>query len=158
MYTKDTSTWSNDILEAYQGRGSLKDMKDFIPGHQPSKDLIFVGLSPSACNTVGKNGSYERLKSITTFINLYEWSYQNVIPHIENGNKISQVIFPLLEKRMDPFKDKKVIALGNIASNVLDKMKIKHLKVPHPSGLNRLWNDRMTKYEVAMMIEDYVNN
>jgi uracil-DNA glycosylase len=158
MYTKDTSVWSNDIVEAYEGHSSAEDMKDFIPGHQSSKDVIFVGLSPSTCNTPGKNGSFERLKTITSFVGLHEWSFQNVIPHIQGGNKTSQIVFELLENRMKPFRNKKVIALGNIASTALDKIDIQHLKIPHPSGLNRLWNNRMTKYEVAMMIENYVND
>ena len=34
------------------------------------------------------------------------------------------------------------IALGNTASLRLTKMKIRHFKLPHPSGLNRLINNK----------------
>tara|TARA_B100001113_G_scaffold353047_1_gene356139 strand:+ start:4175 stop:4504 length:330 start_codon:yes stop_codon:yes gene_type:complete len=35
----------------------------------------------------------------------------------------------------------KVIAMGNEVHNYFVKNNIEHLKVPHPSGLNRMWND-----------------
>lgn len=35
----------------------------------------------------------------------------------------------------------KVIALGNKASKRLEKIKVGHYKMPHPSGLNRILND-----------------
>ena len=38
-------------------------------------------------------------------------------------------------------KYEKIIALGNVASDWLKKNNIEHLKIPHPSGLNRFWNE-----------------
>lgn len=43
----------------------------------------------------------------------------------------------------------RVIALGNVASSSLHKIGIEHFKMPHPSGRNRLLNDR--EYELAMI-------
>lgn len=50
-----------------------------------------------------------------------------------------------------------VIALGNEASRALSKIKVDHYKLPHPSGLNRLLNDK--DYIVTKLTEckKYIN-
>mgnify|MGYP003138530058 FL=1 len=42
---------------------------------------------------------------------------------------------------MERIKDCKVIAMGNEVSDYFTKNNVEHLKVPHPSGLNRMWNN-----------------
>jgi hypothetical protein len=42
-----------------------------------------------------------------------------------------------------------VLALGNFPSEALTKINIKHFKLPHPSGLNRLLND--SNYELSVL-------
>ena len=49
----------------------------------------------------------------------------------------------------------KVLALGNVASEWLSKHDIPHLKVPHPSGLNRMWNDKTLESKVVEDIHAY---
>jgi hypothetical protein len=41
----------------------------------------------------------------------------------------------------------KVVALGNFPSRALDMISISHFKLPHPSGLNRLLNNK--QYELG---------
>ena len=43
----------------------------------------------------------------------------------------------------------KVIALGQFPSKILSKLGKKHFALPHPSGLNRLLNDK--RYELAQL-------
>ena len=35
-----------------------------------------------------------------------------------------------------------VVAMGNYASKILDRLKVKHLKIPHLSMRCRIWNDK----------------
>lgn len=50
----------------------------------------------------------------------------------------------------------KVIALGNQPSDWLTRNGVNHLKVPHPSGLNRVWNDPMTEPLVINQVKEYL--
>jgi len=52
----------------------------------------------------------------------------------------------------------KVIALGNIASEALTKIGVKHFKLPHPSGLNRKLNDKNYINKVLKECKEYYEN
>ena len=51
-----------------------------------------------------------------------------------------------------------VVALGREASRALDKAIIPHLKIPHPSGLNRKLNDPQFVNKFLKECKDYVNS
>jgi uracil-DNA glycosylase len=52
----------------------------------------------------------------------------------------------------------KVIALGNLVAKYFENRKIEHLKVPHPSGLNRMWNDPELEPKVIEEIRGFTNS
>jgi uracil-DNA glycosylase len=47
-----------------------------------------------------------------------------------------------------------IIGLGDIASKRIKKAGITHVKFPHPSPRNRLWNDHTTE---SMYVDDLIN-
>ena len=51
----------------------------------------------------------------------------------------------------------KVIAMGNEVHDYFKKNNIEHLKVPHPSGLNRMWNDPELEPKVIEEIRGFTN-
>ncbi len=51
----------------------------------------------------------------------------------------------------------KVIALGNYASKRLNCAEIEHLKIDHPSGLNRKLNNKTYVNKMLQEAKDYVN-
>lgn len=53
---------------------------------------------------------------------------------------------------------KKVIALGNVASEALIKINVDHFKLPHPSGLNRKLNDKKYVTRVLKECKEYYEN
>jgi hypothetical protein len=50
----------------------------------------------------------------------------------------------------------KYVALGNNASDRLTELGIQHLKLPHPSGSNRYWNNEGAEEECAKKLKEYV--
>jgi hypothetical protein len=52
----------------------------------------------------------------------------------------------------------KLIALGCVASEALRNMEIEHLKLPHPSGLNRKLNNKKTVKEMLVTAKKYVRD
>lgn len=51
----------------------------------------------------------------------------------------------------------KVVCLGQIPAKWCNKQKIEHLALPHPSGLNRKWNDPTTEPTVIQELQQYLN-
>ena len=51
----------------------------------------------------------------------------------------------------------KYVALGNNAADRLTELGIQHLKLPHPSGVNRYWNNEGAEEECARKLKEYVS-
>lgn len=86
--------------------------------------IIYVGTKP---------GNFPPEKS-PTIRRITKWSEQAGVQDWDWTNLSDE---DMLEK----IKGCKVIAMGNEVHNYFTKNNIEHLKVPHPSGLNRMWNN-----------------
>jgi hypothetical protein len=96
---------------------------------------VFVGDEPSRLN-VNSNIAFVGSKSFATLV---DW-----INHLRPDFyvcKNSHTEDDLYDVRTLVKNGFKAIALGNKASVRLEKLGIKHYKMPHPSGLNRKLND-----------------
>jgi len=51
----------------------------------------------------------------------------------------------------------KVIAMGNDVAKHFTKNNVEHLKVPHPSGLNRMWNNPELEPQVIEQIRGFTS-
>ena len=141
------------IVEAYEGKSVHKDMKAFLADHKVSKTFIFVGQAPSSVETPFKNASFARVKAWADVAKVYEWDFQNAVPHIVNCEDRRKIEYGLLYQRVSPFK--KVVALGNFASDALRKIKIPHLKIMHPSPRNRSLNNFEVELEQIRKLREY---
>ena len=82
----------------------------------------------------GNGGS--SLKTLNKWIEKEHYSFTNVC--ITRGK-----VIPDLSRLCTELRNyDKIVALGNVASNALNKIDLKHFKMPHPSGLNRQLNDK----------------
>ena len=91
----------------------------------------------------GNGGS--SLKTLNKWIEKEHYSFTNVC--ITRGK-----VIPDLSRLCTELRNyDRIVALGNVASNALNKIGLKHFKMPHPSGLNRqlnnkeFMNDRLNK-------------
>jgi len=97
--------------------------------------IYFIGDKPSKCNVdpriafVGTN-SY---KILLEWIHRMNLSINNI--ELYNATTFVDEIQDRIEE------DDQIIALGVAASELLLEHNIPHLKIPHPSGLNRSLND-----------------
>ena len=96
---------------------------------------------PTAANgKLIRSSTFSKLESWMTSMNIQYFSFINTFDH--PGDKLSiddidhQRLFTLSEEY------DKIIALGGFVSRVLDMNNIDHFKMPHPSPLNRLLNDK----------------
>lgn len=138
-----------------QSNPTPKYVPDFLHNYKPSKDVIVIGQSPSKTNNPSANGTYAVLNAWMTSACVYSWSFMNVIEE-EGGDKMSQVDLLSVRNKIDPWIGKKVIAMGDIASAVLTRLNIPHLKIEHPSGLNRNLNKFRIRMDQIEAIHEYV--
>jgi uracil-DNA glycosylase len=106
-----------------------------------------VGSNPSSKNNNPKlpfwgTKSYETLSKWLSFLGINKHGLINVSDEVTKGKvpKITNEDLFRLRTKLDGATQ--VIALGNTASLALNKLGIRHFKLPHPSGRNRLLNDK----------------
>lgn len=112
------------------------------------KPVVFVGDRPSPQNIspeiafVGAK-CQQRLQEFIAEVNpqLY---------YLVNAYDVHGLLNPRLLEFTDCDEAFSFVALGNNASIALDGLAILHVKIPHPSGLNRKLNDaRDTQVQLA---------
>jgi uracil-DNA glycosylase len=109
--------------------------------------VVIVGDRPSEKNTdptiafVGTT-SYDRLLRIMNAAELVAITLVNAFDMDGNVQDIPKAM--------------KYVALGNNASDRLTELGIEHLKLPHPSGRNRYWNDEGAEELAAQKLKEYV--
>lgn len=97
---------------------------------------IVVGMNPSQAKT---SGTMKKLNSWMTALGVEYFGFINVSSEEGVYNRKS-VCYTRLSTAINT--DVPVLALGGEASTVLKKIGISHFKLPHPSGRNRLLNDK----------------
>lgn len=112
--------------------------------------VLIVGMNPSSRPTEIK------LRKNSTFDRIHRWMDSIGVQYFSFVNCFEEIGEPSMSKvEWDRFKcvddSYVVLALGGFTSSVLNKARIEHYKLPHPSPRNRLFNDK--DYEKKMMRE-----
>ena len=121
--------------------------------------VIFVGANPSfkTGSDPKKTPSIKRLFKWCQIINLNLFSFTNASLKYTVGNKQPTLTGDCLELLADQVNGyDKVIALGQFASDALNKICVDHLEMPHPSPLNRKLNDKCYEYLCLMGLKNYI--
>lgn len=126
--------------------------------------ILFIGSNPSS-----KASSTEAFTVDTASGRiLREWTqgiegtilYDNIASQITennrplNQNEMAHASASLLE-RINRINPDRLVALGKSASQTLEKLKLKFLEMPHPSGLNRKLNDARYVREKIQGLQQY---
>lgn len=114
--------------------------------------LIVVGINPA-----NKSGS-QTLKKLNKWMDTLQvkhYSFMNCIP-TKGLYSVDQVDYLLIEQYLMGSKYCKVIALGGFSSSVLNKIKVKHFKLPHPSPRNRKLNDKTFEIKILEECKKYI--
>jgi len=134
---------------------TVNEVNDY--GTKYSKDYIsimFVGSNPSTAspdNSPFHKGTKSRQTIDGWFKGAdfnYHCAFANIINYKKQDNKkltkseINKNL-PKISKRFKNLgRNKLLIAVGNDAQMTLQAAGVEHFKMPHPSGLNRFWNDK----------------
>jgi hypothetical protein len=132
--------------------------------------VIYVGTAPGN-HPPDKSPTIKRITKWSDQAGLKEWTWTNLIDFKSSKLKLKKekvIAFPdYLPKEFGPvevdfdikrIEGYKVIALGNLVAKYFEIKNIEHLKVPHPSGLNRMWNDPELEPKVIEEIRGFTNS
>jgi uracil-DNA glycosylase len=108
--------------------------------------IWFVGSNPSRKNDDKMTPFYGTRSLLTllawiAYLDVKEYAFINASNEFANDGKVKLTGDDYVRLYMALNKEKRVVALGKIASNALTKLKIKHTTLPHPSPRNRKLND-----------------
>lgn len=126
--------------------------------------ILFIGSNPS--NRASSNDAFtedtvsgrilrEWIKGIDGMIlfdNIASQKTPDNRPLNQNERALARV--SLLE-RINRINPTRLVALGKAASGELTRLKLEHLEMPHPSGLNRKLNDKSYVAEKICALQDY---
>jgi hypothetical protein len=117
--------------------------------------LLVVGMNPSSyVGPERRSLALSRLGEWMNYVGVRHFSFVNASP---NAGK-----FRMRDVQWDVINDclkskyHAVVAIGNVASRVLERLSVDHFSLPHPSGLNRKLNDADYVERVLRECRDYV--
>ena len=114
---------------------------------------FIIGMNPSAQERVFKNSALDRLRTWCHYLKCSEYYFLNCsrVPGVFNKDTVDTDI--LRESIND---DDCVIALGEVPHDILNGLKIKNHKMPHPSPRNRLLNDPEFERDALDRCREYI--
>ena len=118
----------------------------------PSKKILIIGQNPGRYRKSTKTCTLYKLQEWMNECNVRYYSFTNV--SIYQGS--TKANLERINKECKGYD--KVVALGKVASSTLNKLDIRHLPMPHPSGLNRQWNNPEFKKLSLQCLENYIKD
>lgn len=117
--------------------------------------IVFVGSAPGN-HPPDKSPTIRRITKWMDELGVdrFKWKWTNLFLTKTTRTKLEGIETQEFMERLKGYG--KIIALGNIPSDQMKKLGIQHLKVPHPSGLNRMWNDPELEPKVINDIKGYL--
>lgn len=115
--------------------------------------VVIVGHSPGKVSAE-KSITLRRVKNWLNANEVYVYGWYNLVDYHAPSLKLREATL-----NPDAIKEFNVVlSLGNLASEWLRRNNIEHLRLPHPSGLNRYWNNPEAESNVIKLIEKYLKH
>lgn len=117
--------------------------------------VLVIGMNPSIKPTLkGKpNATFRKLEGWMDQLNVHHFSFCNTFDDPSEA-KLSKVDFQRLCTLIQDYD--KIIALGGFVSESLNRINVTHFKMPHPSPLNRLLNDKTYEKRIVEQCKEYI--
>lgn len=118
--------------------------------------VLVIGMNPSGRDLKHKKGpTLSKLESWMNSLAVEHFSFINCadVPGKINTSDIDYNRLCTLTSQYS-----KILALGALVSNTLNTINVAHFKLPHPSPLNRLLNDKTFEKKTLSDCKDYLND
>jgi uracil-DNA glycosylase len=119
--------------------------------------VLIVGQNPGNNPKAAKykNHTIDRLNKWCDELGVERYGFFNAVTH-QGKCKIQDVDFVRLQECVDNHNI--VIALGAFASKCLELINKSHFRLPHPSPLNRLMNDKEFVKNTLADCKEFIEN
>jgi hypothetical protein len=114
--------------------------------------ILFLGIAPGN-HPPEKSPTLKRVRYWMDSVGIKEYGFTNLVDYKAPKLKLSEIDVEEVANKLKGYSH--IIALGNLPSTFLEKNLVPHLKVPHPSGLNRIWNDKSVEPQVIENIRGF---
>jgi len=118
--------------------------------------ILVIGHSPSSkeyCPRKG-NPSINRLNRWLDACDVRIYSFTNACAHRATSLKKADIDETYITQVSSKYN--KILTLGNEVNNILTKMGIEHYALPHPSPLNRKFNDKAYEPKIINKLKTYL--
>lgn len=118
--------------------------------------ILVLGHSPSSkeyCPRKG-NPSINRLNRWLDDCGVRIYSFSNASAHRATSLKMADIDETYIKQITHSYN--KILSLGNEVNNILTKMGIEHYALPHPSPLNRKFNDKAYEPKIINKLKAYL--
>ena len=118
--------------------------------------ILVLGISPGFAGSREKSKTVQRVKRWMAESDLSEQDYDWLNVSDEPGSNPSLNQIKLQSSVVQVYN--KVVCLGKTPGKWCKKMGIDHLEVPHPSGINRVWNNTEAEPNVIEELKEYLKS
>ena len=120
-------------------------------------NVLVIGMNPSNKPTLkGKsNATFKKLECWMDHLNIQHFSFCNTFDEPSEA-KFSKIDFQRLCTLTSQYD--KILALGGFVSESLNRIDVKHFRLPHPSPRNRLLNDKLYEKKILKQCKEYLND
>jgi len=120
--------------------------------------VIVIGHSPgnSKIKFKSKSPTLRRLDMWLGECDVNLYSFVNLCASSVSSLKSAQIDETLIQECIQGYT--KIIALGNEVSHYFTKRGVEHFPAPHPSPLNRKFNDKTFEPAVIKGLQSYLNS
>ena len=115
--------------------------------------VIVIGHSPNPNKTTETSPTLGKVRKWMTNAGVDDYDFVNLVDEFVPNLTLKKVTLNTDRLR----KYERIITLGTLADTYLTRNKVDHLKAPHPSGLNRQFNDKSFEPKVMNEIKEYLN-
>lgn len=116
--------------------------------------ILVVGMNPSSAK-VTKGSAWYKLHAWMDQLGIDRWAFTNLSDDPKWDRKLGEEFIYTLRRSCRGHD--KVLALGNLSSEALSLIDVRHFKMPHPSGLNRKLNNPEFVKEMLNECRTYLN-
>ena len=113
--------------------------------------IVIVGHSPGKVDA-DKSMTLKRVKDWMESCNILMYDWYNLVDYHAPDLKLKDATL----KPETVQKYNVIISIGNLADDWCKKNDINNYKMPHPSGLNRIWNDKRRANKIIRELKKHI--
>ena len=117
-----------------------------------NSQIVIIGHSPGKVDAA-KSTTLKKVKDWMESCHILSYDWYNLVDYHAPDLKLKDATL-----KPETVKDYSVIiSLGNLADDWCKRNNINNYKMPHPSGLNRIWNDKRRANKIIRELRKHIH-